>query len=1064
MSSRIEIILALICVILTAGLYSVNVNHQKEVANGEFRRLTEDGVHALRKRMLSYLQSIKGTAAFLAASDHVSVGDFESYIDMLDIPEQLPGIGGIGMIVEVPDAELDQFAEHVHNQGQPEFEFRRLSDAGTHYIIKLISPKEANVQALGLDITFAAEPTKALEMARDTNTARMTPPRQLVQAGSSSPGLVLYQPIYSNHDGPNKPRQFLGWIQASFVAEDLVAGLTTGLGDSYQIHIVDGASFADGRLVFDGRGDEATRGKYMSAYELDFFGRTWGVAFNSTAQFDIALGSRQPLAILIAGLAISAFLISVLRTMRLRGDSMRDIANLRQRQIEAREEETRAVVQNSVISVLLLDATDNVIFANQATRQCFGYSEAELNKMAFAAIAQEVNRPNENYNAIGHTKSGQEIELDLQMNRWTTSEGHARTTVIIRDLTAQNSAERELRRNKTLYDLALQGSEIGVFDVNLNTGSSEVSETWCRIMGYEDNCNGMDTQKNFLSRIHPEDLRTLKQADADCIAGKTERSIAEYRLKTRDGDWSWMKSDAVIVEWGSDGKASRMIGTQTDVTALRHDRNALEVSEKRFRQVLVNAPIGMALMDDTGNFIGVNNAFANFAGVDSDELIATGRLVDLIPYDERKKIYAAISKLMTKKDGAVYTAEHRVLHAKGEDRWGLLNVSWSFDKNKGGNFFIAQVIDITDQKRLSRVKDEFVSTVSHELRTPLTSIKGALGLLMASKDNNFSKSQARLIDIASANADRLTDIVNDILDLEKISSGEVTFDFADTDLTSVLDDVVREMSPFAETHDSFVEIDTPQDPLMVFADRGRTQQVLTNLISNACKYSDPKSKVMAKAEQIGDMAIVYIQNIGPGVPDNFRSRIFQAFSQADSSDTRAKGGTGLGLNISRQIVLRHGGQIGFESTPGGVTVFWFTIPLSTSALHPARPSLPLSQAASPGRLDVLHVEDDCDFAEIVSGALRDSARVTHAKSIAVAKQALHRTQFNVVILDWSLSDGDASSLLDDIVRNQSHARIIALSADSRRKHDPRLFANLIKSRTEISTIVASVNQCHSLAS
>lgn len=1042
----------------------MSIGHQNKVANREFRILTEDSLQALRTRMSNYLQSIKGTAAFVTASDYVSVDDFETYVSKLDISEQLPGMGGIGMIVEVPSAKLDEFAEKVRAEGQQEFEYRRLSEANTHFVIKYISPKKANAQALGLDITFAAEPTKALQISRDTNTPQLTPPRQLVQEGRSTPGLVLYQPIFANDEGVEKPDQFLGWVQAVFNAENLIADLTFGLGDSYQMHIVDNASSADGMPVFDGFGETSSRGKYVSQYELDFFGRTWVLTFNSTVRFDSTFRSQQPLTILIAGLSMSAFLISVLRTLRQRGDAMRDIANLRQRQIEAREEETRAVVQNAVISVVLLDASNKVIFANQATQECFGYSENELKNLTFSSIAKEVEDPQENYNAIGKTKSGQTIELDLQMNRWSTSEGDDRTTVIIRDLTAQNNAERELRRNKTLYDMALQGSEIGVFDVNLTTGLSEVSETWCRIMGYGDGCNGMDTQQNFMSRIHPEDLATLKQADTDCIEGKTERSIAEYRLQTRDGGWCWMRSDAVIVERDEDGNALRMIGTQTDVTALRHDRNALEVSEKRFRQVLANAPIGMALMDDAGNFIGVNNAFANLAGIDEDDLIANGRLTDLVPYEERKEIYTAISKMMKENTATVYTAEHRILHANGDERWGLLNVSWAYDKNKNSNFFIAQVIDVTDQKKLAQIKDEFVSTVSHELRTPLTSIKGALGLLAASKDTSFNAAQVRLLDIASANADRLTAIVNDILDLEKISSGEVTFDFADTDLTSLMDAVVQEMSPFAATHNSIVEIDSPPSELVVFADQGRVRQVLTNLISNACKYSDPDSKVMVKTEQIEDKAIIYVQNTGPGVPDSFRSRIFQAFSQADSSDTRAKGGTGLGLNISRQIVLRHGGQIGFESIPEGVTVFWFTIPLSASAQDSAKDALLLPKAGNSDQLDVLHVEDDHDFAEIVAGALEASANVSNVASISAAKRTLHSKQFDIVILDWRLPDGDASVLLDYITEHQPHARIIVLSADSEKRRDPRLFASMVKSRTEISAIVASVNACQSLAS
>jgi PAS domain S-box-containing protein len=574
----------------------------------------------------------------------------------------------------------------------------------------------------------------------------------------------------------------------------------------------------------------------------------------------------------------------------------------------------------------------------------------------------------------------------------------------------------------------------------------------------------MDTQLNFLSRIHPDDLALVKKADADCIEGRTERSNAEYRLQMPDGGWCWMRSDAVIVERDEDGKALRLIGTQTDITGLRRDRNALEASEKLFRQVLANAPIGMALMEEGGKFIGVNDAFCQLVGREQEDLLDNGQIGDLMPIEDRETVFTAITQMIKDKKSSVYTAEHRIPQPDGGERWGLFNLSWSYDRNRGGNFFITQIIDITDQKKLEILKGEFVSTVSHELRTPLTSIKGALGLLTASMNLNLDKGQARLIDIARSNVDRLTDIVNDILDLEKISSGEISFNIDDLELNDVIETTMREMSPFASTHDNTLRIDLPVDPLIILADQGRTKQVLANLISNACKYSDPNSEVVIKAERINDFAIVYVQNNGSGVPDSFRSSIFKPFSQADSSDTRTKGGTGLGLNITRQIVLRHDGQIGFKSIPGDVTIFWFTMPLSTNALGTTVAPLHSSVPLNASKLAVLHIEDDRDFAEILSGALQEIADVTHARSLATAKRIINQEQLDVVILDWRLSDGDADTLLEEIHLRQPKARIIALSADGERENDSRLFASMVKSRTELATVVAYVNQCQSIAS
>ncbi|WP_241434465.1 CHASE domain-containing protein [Sulfitobacter noctilucae] len=996
-------------------------------------------------------------AAYIAAADEVDADSFATYVDSLKLEKQLPNIGGLGLIIDVPDAELDAFVEQMRDEGRTDFDVKLRTDSEMHYILKYVEPKATNSGAIGLDLSFTQDRVEVLEQAKATRSPQMTPPVSLVVNDKRLPGFVLIAPVF-DPDEINSEDQFKGWVSAGFVSDRLISGLTSSHGSNYDLSVYDGTSVENGTQVFSSLQEGSEIGDHSATFQLNRFGRTWTLLFSSTPAFDRSFVSYQPLLILFSGLAFTAFLVTVLRNFHLKSTALREIARLRGQQVAEREEENRSIIQNDVTSVLLLDALDNIRFANQAALECFGFTSGEITGMKFANLATLLAEPAETHNAIGVRKDGRKLELDLQRNDWMNSEGAASTTVIIRDLTEQNQAQRDLKSNKALYDMALQGADIGVFDVDLTTGTSEVSETWCRIMGYTDGCNGMDTQRSFLSRIHPDDVEILNKADTDCIEGRTQRSIAEYRLKTRDGGWCWMRSDAVVVERDETGKATRMIGTQTDVTALRRDRNALEASEGLFRQVLASAPIGMALMDDQGRFIGLNDAFCELSGRSETDLLENARLADLIPYEHRKPIYAAITRMIKDDASSVYTGEHRIICAGKVERWGLLNISWSFDRNLGTNFFIAQVIDITEQKRLDQIKNEFVSTVSHELRTPLTSIKGALGLLTASASANLSSANGRLVQIASANAERLTDIVNDILDLEKIASGKITFDFGDCDLGTIIEDAGREMMPFAVTHESTLQLDVPDEPIGVFADPRRTKQVLANLISNACKYSDPSSDVVIKAERIDDQAIVFIQNVGPGVPEAFRSRIFDAFSQADSSDTRAKGGTGLGLNITRQIVLRHGGQIGFESIADGITVFWFTIPLAaqqkTKHTAPSRP-----QNRPTGMQSVLHVEDDGDFAEVISGALEKVAHVTHAKSLGAAKVAINSCSLDVVILDWSLPDGDAETLLNLIATRQPHARIIALSADAERRHDPRIYASMVKSRTDMASLISAV-ECH----
>jgi len=234
-----------------------------------------------------------------------------------------------------------------------------------------------------------------------------------------------------------------------------------------------------------------------------------------------------------------------------------------------------------------------------------------------------------------------------------------------------------------------------------------------------------------------------------------------------------------------------------------------------------------------------------------------------------------------------------------------------------------------ERKRLERMKDEFVSTVSHELRTPLTSIAGSLGLLMGNDAVGLSKSAARLLEIAHTNSARLVRLVNDILDVEKLESGRVVFDLKKTKLMPLIEQTVDAISGYAEGHGVKVRIEAATATDDVRADTDRLAQVLTNLLSNAIKFSprDGEVVIAVEKETEGNALRVTVRDHGPGIPPDFKARIFERFAQADATDTRRKGGTGLGLSIAKQIVDRLGGELGFADAPGGGTVFHVELPI-----------------------------------------------------------------------------------------------------------------------------------------
>ncbi|MGP9800713.1 ATP-binding protein [Rheinheimera sp. NSM] len=231
-------------------------------------------------------------------------------------------------------------------------------------------------------------------------------------------------------------------------------------------------------------------------------------------------------------------------------------------------------------------------------------------------------------------------------------------------------------------------------------------------------------------------------------------------------------------------------------------------------------------------------------------------------------------------------------------------------------------------KRLDKLKDEFIATVSHELRTPLTAIRGAIGLIAQKVVTPDTAVYANMLQTAQSNSERLAQLINDLLDLQKFAAGNFTLNLVKVNLSELAQQAVSAMQPYAARFKiNLVFEPGTSEALWVQADTLRLRQVMDNLISNAVKFSPPDSVVVVRLSSNEQDVRFEVEDCGAGIPAAFQSRIFQKFSQADSSDSRLKEGTGLGLAISKKIIENHQGQISFNTTPGEGSIFWFKLAL-----------------------------------------------------------------------------------------------------------------------------------------
>jgi signal transduction histidine kinase len=238
---------------------------------------------------------------------------------------------------------------------------------------------------------------------------------------------------------------------------------------------------------------------------------------------------------------------------------------------------------------------------------------------------------------------------------------------------------------------------------------------------------------------------------------------------------------------------------------------------------------------------------------------------------------------------------------------------------------VAGVIDIGRRKRLQQTQEELVATVSHELRTPMTSIAASLGLLLAGHAERLPPATAQLLQIAHDNCQRMVRMVNDILDLKKLDAGQVTFHFERCDIAELLRKAVEANRGFADKSSVGIRLEAATAVEVQF-DPDRFLQVVTNLLSNAIKFSPPGADVVVALEPSGKDVRVTVRDYGPGIPDEFKPRVFETFAQADNLSGRGRGGSGLGLSIARKLITRMHGKIGFADAPGGGTVFYVELP------------------------------------------------------------------------------------------------------------------------------------------
>ncbi|MBI2213395.1 MAG: PAS domain S-box protein [Acidobacteria bacterium] len=483
----------------------------------------------------------------------------------------------------------------------------------------------------------------------------------------------------------------------------------------------------------------------------------------------------------------------------------------------------------------------------------------------------------------------------------------------------------------------------------------------------------------------------------ELLVDKARRGVVEEKewiYTRRDGERLTLTL-AVSPLRSAQGAVVGFLGVAKDITLWNRTIEELGASESRVRSVIQNSLGGVMTMNRKGIVESLNPAAEAMFGYGERELVGRHFSV-LIDEPEQGPLEIRDSKYAS----AIGAVTDLVGKRRNGDRFPLEIALFSFDE-AAQTYYAAHMMDVSKRYEVDRMKHDFVSTVSHELRTPLTSIRGALGLVASGALGEVGTEAREMIGVAERNSVRLINLINDILDIERLESGRMEMDPKRTTMKSIIERSLENVATFADQEG--IELDVRSAGGMLLADEDRIVQVLINYLSNAIKFSPRGATVTVISEQRDGWIECSVVDRGTGISEAAQQKLFQRFERVDASDSRRRGGTGLGLAISKAIVAHHGGLVGLRSEEGKGSTFWFRLPA----------------VAERCAIDVVAIEDDEPLLKVIETLLRrDGVAIRAATSGRGGLSAIERQTPDLLVLDVDLPDGDGYEVVDELRRHE----------------------------------------------
>jgi PAS domain S-box-containing protein len=1027
-------------VTFVAALYVHRTAQAKDRAR--FENSVRQVSTTLQNRLDTHVALLRAGTGLFAASTTVEPDEFHKFVNQLDLPNHYPGIQGIGFSLKLSPDERKQRIEQMRKAGNPDFRIWPEGDRSEYHTIIYLEPSDRrNQAAIGFDMTTEPVRRAAMERARDTGAAVASGRVTLVQEieNPKQPGFLIYAPVYRNGAKVDtiaeRRAQLEGFVYAAFRSVNLFPTILAAHeyhGIDFQVF--DGAKAEAAELLYDSAprpNDVVSASRFGSTTTIPVADSPWSLHFTTNSDFEIGSATNFATFTLFGGGLLSLILFWVTRSQTQAQNEALSAA----RELKHSENSLRKSLEEQKQTAAALRESEEILrLANYRFRVAEGAAKSfhyDWNLDIDKVVRSESFTKVLGYGLNEVADTWEAWKLLIHPDDFPLSKHEAIES--LNQLTEDNfEVEYRVRHKDGHYcDLYNRG-------IVLRDDQGKVN----RVIG------------------QTVDVTERKLAE-DRLRAANERAIVEYeRLLERIAVLAQKLGAArellaiyrALLEFARasapcNGLFVSLYDSEQDVRAAAYgwgDGSEFDVTELPPMPVTKQGPNSRAVR--TGNVI-ITDDFMN---------TTSGHPQVLIGPDDGTRPQSSMAvpmSVMGKVVGTIELQSYERQAYKPEHATAMrmaANLTAVAIEN-------AQLLARESQARAeaeesNRLKDEFLATVSHELRTPLTAILGWARML---ESDTLAEAQAqRAIQTIQRNAKAQAEIIDDILDVSRIVTGNLYLNLEPTELAPIVEAAINVVRPTAEAKHIQIETNFADQPALVSADAHRLQQVVWNLLSNAVKFTPQGGHVRVTTRQTGPQVHLEICDNGQGISAEFLPHVFERFRQADSSTTRKHGGLGLGLAIVRHLVEIHGGTVRAQSDGEGKGATLTVILPSladddsvsirddekeiSSALRTDQPELE--------GIHVLLVDDDAGTREMISAALNERhARVTAVASAREALQVIRRTRPDVLVSDIAMPIEDGYDLIEQIRALESNngkmIPAVAITAYAREEDRRRALAS-----------------------